>query len=61
MKSIKVTYVLENDNWSDSQYEEQEDKEIEIPLWVLKEYIRDNTKLSDDESVDLILTVKEVN
>lgn len=60
MKAIKVTYNLENDLWSDQEYENQEDKEIEIPLWVLKDYIREYTDLTIDESVDLVLTVKEV-
>jgi hypothetical protein len=60
MKAIRVTYNLENDLWSDKEYENQEDNEIEIPIWVLTEYIKDSTKLSMNEGVDLILTVKEV-
>ncbi|HSE99764.1 MAG TPA: hypothetical protein VLA48_02620 [Nitrososphaeraceae archaeon] len=58
---LKVKYNLDNDNWSDEQYENQEDQTIEIPLWVIEDYIKQTTNLADNEGVDLILDVKLID
>lgn len=58
---LRVKYNLDNDNWSDEQYENQEDQTIEIPLWVIEDYIKSVTNLADNEGVDIILDVKLIN
>lgn len=62
MKGIFITYNLENENWTDEQYEEQEDREIFIPVSVLKELIENRDKgCSDrDTTVDIISKIREV-
>ncbi len=60
MKGIFVKYNLDNDDWTEEEYENQEDREIFIPIAILGDYIREATNLTRDESVDIISRVKEV-
>lgn len=63
MKGVFITYNLENENWTDEQYEEQEDREIFIPVSVLKELIEERDKecyYNNWTTVDIIGKVREV-
>lgn len=60
MKGIFVKYNLDNDDWTDEEYENQEDREIFVPIAVLRDYIREATNLDRNESVGIISRVKEV-
>lgn len=62
MKGIFITYNLENENWTDEEYEEQEDREIFIPISDLKELIENRDKACFDKwiTVDLIGKIREV-
>lgn len=60
MKGINVKYNLDNDNWTDEEYENQEIREIFIPIAILRDYIREATNLTKEESVDIISGIKEV-
>lgn len=32
MKAIKVTYIVDNENWNDSQFEDQPERTLLIPF-----------------------------
>lgn len=58
MKVIRVRYNLENTLWTDDEYENQEDQFISIPEWYLKDYIKQERRLKDNESVDIISNIE---
>jgi len=60
MKGIFVRFNLENEDWTDEEYENQEEREIFIPISVLNDHIRDALNLDRKESVDNIWQIKEV-
>ena len=60
MKGIFVNFNLENEDWTDKEYENQEDREIFIPIAILRDYIGEALNLDRKESVDNIWQIKEV-
>lgn len=62
MKGIFITYNLENENWTDEEYEQQNDREIFIPISDLKELIENRDKACSDRdtTVDIISKIREV-
>ena len=60
MKGIFVSYNLDKDDWTDEEYENQEEREIFIPIYVIRDYIREASNLAPIEYVDIISRVKEV-
>lgn len=61
MKGIFVRFNLENEDWTDEEYENQVEREIFIPISVLNDHIRDALNLDRKESVDNIWQIKEVH
>ena len=60
MKGIFVRFNLENEDWTDEEYENQVEREIFIPISVLNDHIREALNLDRKESVDNIWQIKEV-
>lgn len=62
MKGINVKYNLDNDNWTDEEYENQEEREIFIPISIIRSYIEQADKVCGDNitRVDIISRIKEV-
>jgi hypothetical protein len=57
---IKISYVLDNDNWSDSEYEDNQDieREILITKEMLIDLIERNVTLEPGTFIDTLYITK---
>jgi len=53
---ITVSYILDNDNWTDKQFEDNQDTEnlFEITEEMIKDLIRENVKLGEGDWIDQV-------
>ncbi len=60
---IKVRYILDNENWSDGQYEDAQDieNEFEITEDMIVDLIRQNSNLEKGDYVESVYYVSKSN
>lgn len=62
MKGIFVRYNLENENWTDEEWENQPEREIFLPIEVIREYVINSDKACSDKDTTVLFInkIKEV-
>lgn len=61
MKGLRITYIVDSENMSDSEYEDQKEKEVIITIDELKPYLEriiplfgNQTVVWSDSSIDVV-------
>ena len=58
---IEIKYTVDNDNWSDEEYQEKCERKIIIDESKIFDILDQLVALEKDEFLDVIISLKEIN
>lgn len=58
---IEIKYTVDNDNWSDEEYQEKCERKIIIDESKISDILDQLVALEKDEFLDVIISLKEIN